>query len=68
MTNVRAGHDFEREVARIFKAAGFDVVRAAASKGRLAGLDVDLVASKETPGTKYECGIVLIQAKRTKKR
>ena len=68
MSNVRASHDFERSVARLFRDAGFDVVRGAASKGRLAGMDVDLVASKQTPGTKYECGLVLMQMKRTKRR
>lgn len=68
MTNYRAGADFEREIVRLLKDHGFDVVRAAGSKGKLAGYDADLIASRITPGTKYEIGIVLIQAKRTKRK
>lgn len=67
MSNTRAGHDFEREIGRIFRQAGFDVTRAAGSKGRLAGLDVDLVVSKVTDATKYEIGVALLQCKRSKR-
>ncbi len=60
------GIAFEQEVARVLRDNGFDVVRAAASKGKLAGMDVDVVATKNTGRTKYEIGIVLMQMKRTK--
>lgn len=66
MSNYRSGADFERLIGRLLKEAGFDVVRGAASKGKLAGLDVDLVATKETDHTKYEIGVALFQMKRTK--
>ena len=66
MSNYRGGADFEREIARLFKSAGFDVIRAAGSKGKLAGFDGDLIASKQTGQTKYECGVAIFQMKRTK--
>lgn len=66
MSNVRAGHDFEREICDLLRRHGYDVVRGAGSKGKLAGMDLDIIASKSTPFNKYELGIVLIQAKRTK--
>lgn len=66
MSNARAGADFEREVAKALRAMGFDVVRGAASKGKLAGMDIDLVASKQTGLNKYEMGVAIFQMKRSK--
>lgn len=68
MNRARSGHDFEREIARVFRDAGFEVIRGAASKGRLAGMDVDLIASKETHSNTYEVGVALMQMKRSRKR
>ena len=62
------GIEFEREIAKMFRDAGFDVVRGAASKGKLAGMDVDLIVSKRTHSTRYEVGVALMQMKRTKIR
>ncbi len=61
------GIAFERELAKLFRDAGFDVVRGAASKGRLAGMDMDLVVSKATDKTRYEVGVALLQCKRTQR-
>lgn len=66
MSNYRSGADFERDVINLFREAGFDCVRSAGSKGKLAGYDCDLIASKNTGQTKYEIGLVLMQCKRTK--
>ncbi len=64
-----AAHQFERDIAKMFRDAGFDVIRGAASKGRLAGMDVDLVVSKiSAQGIKFEVGVALMQMKRTKRR
>ena len=68
MSNVRAGHQFERNIKRLLEADGFDVVRGAASKGRLANIDCDLVATKNTGRNKYEIGVALFQMKRSKVR
>ncbi len=68
MTNVRSGHQFERDIAKLLRDNGFDVVRAAASKGRLAGFDCDVIATKLTPGTKFEIGIAFFQMKRSKRK
>lgn len=62
------GIRFEQELAKALKDLGFDVVRGAASKGKLAGMDVDLIVSKLTPGNKYEGGVALFQLKRSKRR
>lgn len=67
MSNYRQGADFEREIGHIFTAAGFDVVRCAGSKGKLAGFDSDLIATKITDKNKFEVGIVIMQAKRSKR-
>lgn len=60
------GARLEREIRKLFEAAGWDVVRGAGSKGKLAGYDCDLIASKRTDGMLRECGMVLMQTKRTK--
>ena len=61
------GIEFEREIAKLFRDHGFEVIRGAASKGKLAGMDVDLVISKVTPTNKYEIGVALMQMKRSKR-
>jgi len=66
MTGYRSGADFERELVNLLRGAGFDVTRAAGSKGRLAGIPCDLVATKTTHATKYEIAVVILQAKRSK--
>jgi Holliday junction resolvase len=63
-----AGIEFERELAKLLRDNGYDVVRGAASKGRLAGFDGDLYASRTTRGTCYEIGIAILQCKRSKRR
>ncbi|MGI9292381.1 MAG: hypothetical protein ACR2PS_00235 [Pseudomonadales bacterium] len=68
MTKARQGGDFERDIAKLFRDNGFDVIRGAASKGKLAGFDCDLVVSKATHSTRYEVGVALMQMKRTKVR
>jgi Holliday junction resolvase len=68
MSNVSGGHNFEREIAKLFRDAGFDVIRGAASKGKLAGIDCDIIVSKKTPSNLYEVGVALMQMKRTKRR
>lgn len=66
MSNYASGARFEREVINLLRDAGFDVTRGAGSKGKLAGLDCDFVASKSTDKTRYEIGFAVFQAKRTK--
>lgn len=66
VSNYASGANFEREISKLLKAAGFEVTRAAGSKGKLAGFDGDLIASKQTGQTKYECGVAIFQMKRTK--
>ena len=60
------GARLEREIRKLFEDAGWQVVRSAGSKGKLAGMDCDLVASKTTDSIKREVGLVVMQAKRTK--
>ena len=66
MSNVRRGHDFEREVAKIFTDHGYAVIRGAASRGffdSAAGtVKPDLVATK-ADRIKRTIQIILIQAK-----
>ena len=61
------GIEFEREIAKLFRDNGYEVIRGAASKGKLAGMDVDLVVSKISPSNKYEIGVALMQMKRSKR-
>ncbi len=68
MSNVSRGHDLEREISQIFRDAGWECVRAAGSKGKLAGIDCDLVASKINRTDKREVAILVLQAKRTRRR
>ncbi len=69
MSNVSTSHQFERDIAKLFRDAGYDVIRGAASKGKLAGMDIDLVVSKVTAtGIKFEVGVALMQMKRSKLR
>ena len=45
------------------------MIRGAASKGRLAGFDADIIVSKVTQqGVRYEVGVAIMQMKRTKRR
>ena len=67
MSNYSKGVTFEREVAKLFRDNGFDVLRAASSKGKLAGFDCDVIVSKETKKNKFEIGVALMQMKRSKK-
>ena len=66
MTRYRSGADFERELVSLLRDHGFDAVRSAGSKGKLAGMDCDLVATKFTDRTKYEFALLIAQCKRTK--
>ena len=68
MSNVSTSHQFERDIAKLFRDAGYDVVRGAASKGKLAGMDIDLVVSRVSRGVRYEVGVALFQCKRSKVR
>ena len=60
----RSGHVLELEVAKVFREAGWEIVRGAGSKGVVDGFKVDLVASKRTPRSEKNIYIVLLQAKR----
>lgn len=62
--NYRRGADFEREIAKVFRDNGFDVVRAAASKGLFAGFPVDVIVSKATRDGAI--GVALMQMKRSR--
>lgn len=68
MSNYSKGRAFEYEIKKLLEDAGFDVIRGSSSKGRLAGIDCDLVASKFTDKTKYELAVVVIQCKRSKRK
>lgn len=68
MSNVSRGTAVEREVINIFRAAGWDCVRSAASKGKLAGIDCDMVASRITRTDKREVAILVMQAKRSRRK
>jgi Holliday junction resolvase len=56
----RRGADYEREVRKLFEAAGYSVLRGAGSKGEVFGMKADLVATK---GDKTAV-MVIIQCKR----
>jgi len=62
----RAGSGLEHEARNMCQAAGYDVMRGAGSKGRVAGFDCDLVATKYTDKNKRTLYMVLFQCKRTK--
>lgn len=62
-----SGIRFEQQLAKDLRGLGYDVVRGAASKGKLAGMDIDLVVSKLTPKNKFEAGVALFQLKRSKR-
>jgi Holliday junction resolvase len=64
MSNVSKGHNFEREVKKMWEGLGFNVTRAAASQS-----DYDLVATKITQNNikKVYC-VVLMQCKIKKRR
>lgn len=68
MSNVSRGHDLEREIISIFRDAGWDCVRAAGSKGKLVGIDCDLIASRFTRTDKRECAVLVMQAKRSRRK
>lgn len=65
-TNYEKGRALEYKVKELFKAAGWDVVRGAGSKGEVDGFKVDLVASKRGRTNKDTIYMVLLQAKRNK--
>lgn len=72
MSKYSQGANFEREVMKLFKENGYQVVRMAGSKGSvvtgpLKKFDCDVIATKETHSNKYQVGCVLMQMKRTKK-
>lgn len=67
MANYRAGQALEHEIIALFQGAGFECVRGAGSKGKFAGMDVDIIATKTTDRLKREVAVVLMQAKRTKR-
>lgn len=68
MTNYSRGVDLERELIKIFKENGWDSVRGAGSKGKVIGFDIDLIFSKKRIKNEDEVHIVLLQAKRMRKK
>lgn len=56
MSNYRKGADYEREVRDLFEAAGYEVSRAAGSKGAMGW---DLIARKRTGRTTREAWLQL---------
>lgn len=67
MTNYQSGRAFEYQVKRLLEQAGFEVTRAASSKGKFAGMPTDLIATRFTDDYKYELGILVLQCKKTKR-
>jgi Holliday junction resolvase len=64
MSNVSKGHDYEREVKKLFEREGYTVTRAASSNSPF-----DLVATKVTErNTKKTYYVVLMQQKIRKRR
>ena len=61
LRNYAKGARYEREVAQMFREAGYEVTRAAGSKSPF-----DVIATKLSPTTKKVCFIALVQCK-TKK-
>lgn len=58
MSNVSKGHDYEREVKRIFEWNGYTVTRAASSNSPF-----DLVMTKIEPHNKKVCFVAFVQCK-----
>ena len=63
MSNYKKGTRLEYEVWKIFEAAGWDIVRAASSKGKFGGFKPDIIATKRTNENNKEVWIVLSQCK-----
>jgi Holliday junction resolvase len=65
MSAVRKGTEFEREIKRLLEYEGYDCTRAAASKGKFAGMATDLICTKRTRVNKQTRRLVIvgIQAK-----
>lgn len=60
MSTASKGRAFEHEVRNLLRAAGYSVVRGAASKGEMLEEKVDLVATKLTPQNTYTMFLTLI--------
>ena len=57
--NYQRGRAFEYEVRKLFEAAGYSVLRGSGSKGSVFGLKTDLIAAKESRGTKRTAHMVI---------
>jgi len=67
-TNYARGVQLERELVKIFQENGWDSIRGAGSKGKVIGFDTDLVFSKTGRTNTDEIHLVLLQAKRMRKK
>lgn len=54
---------FEREIVKLFRDNGYDVIRGAGSKGEVFGIKADLVATKSTVKNKKTAVMVIVQCK-----
>lgn len=68
MNNYSSGRSLEYELKALFEAAGWEVLRGSSSKGNVLGFKADLVCSRWTDTIKRTAYLVLVQAKRTKRK
>jgi Holliday junction resolvase len=54
------GRKFESEIRDLFEAAGFSVVRGAASKGEMLQEKVDLICTRETRSNKQKVLLLIV--------
>lgn len=67
-TNYQRGVQLERELIKLFQENGWESIRGAGSKGKVIGFNTDLVFSKTGRTNTDEIHIVLLQAKRMRKK
>lgn len=60
MNTAAKGRRFEHEIRNLMRDAGFSVVRGAGSKGEMLDEKVDLICTKLTRDTEYECTLYVI--------
>lgn len=63
MARYHAGRALEHEVRKLFRDAGWDVLRGAGSKGEVFGIKADLVATRQTRDSKRTAVMVIVQCK-----
>jgi Holliday junction resolvase len=67
MSRYATGAALEREIIALFRAAGWEHIRGAGSKGEALGCKADMIFSRFTDSTKRTAYLVIAQAKLLKR-